>query len=97
MKIALAVPTLVLALTGCTHERPAPLPAPTGGVCQAEPVQRFVGQQATPALVGKVQRESGASSARRITPNMRVTMEFNETRVNVWVGLKGEAERITCG
>ena len=96
MKIALAAPLAVLALAACTQERPAPLPAPTG-LCKAELVQRFVGQPATPALVKKVQRASGASSARRITPNMRVTMEFSETRVNVWVGLKGEAERISCG
>ena len=96
MKIALAAPALVFALAACTQERPAPLPGPVG-VCQADPVQRFVGQRATPALVAKVQRVSGARSARRITPNMRVTMEFNESRVNVWVGLKGEAERISCG
>jgi hypothetical protein len=96
MKVALTAPLAVLALAACVQERPAPLPAPTG-LCKAEPVQRYVGQQATPALLGKVQRESGATNARRITPNKRVTMEFNETRVNVWVGLKGEAERITCG
>ncbi|MEG3086337.1 I78 family peptidase inhibitor [Sphingomonas sp. PB4P5] len=96
MKLALAAPALVLALAACTQEHPAPLPAPAG-LCKAAPVQRFVGQQATPALVEKVQRRSGASTARRITPEMRVTMEFNEARVNVWVGLKGEAERITCG
>jgi hypothetical protein len=96
MKFVIATPALLLALAGCTQEHPASSPAPTG-VCQAEPVQRFVGQQATPALVDKVQRASGAGTARRITPEMRVTMEFSEARVNVWVGLKGEAERITCG
>jgi hypothetical protein len=96
MKLVIAAPVLLLAVAGCTQEHPAPLPGPTG-ICQAEPAQRFVGQQATPALTEQVRRASGAGTARRITPEMRVTMEFSDTRVNVWVGLKGEAERITCG
>ncbi|MEN2784889.1 I78 family peptidase inhibitor [Sphingomonas qilianensis] len=95
MKLGIVAPALVL-FAGCAQHHPAPLPAPIG-VCQAAPVQRFVGQQATPALLGEVQRISGAATARRITPEMRVTMEYSDARVNVWVGLKGEAERITCG
>lgn len=96
MKLVIAAPALLLALAGCTQERPAPLPGPAG-VCQAEPVQRFVGQPATPALVEQVRVAAGATTARRITPEMRVTMKFSDSRVNVWVGLKGEAERISCG
>ncbi|KQS04868.1 hypothetical protein ASG11_11910 [Sphingomonas sp. Leaf357] len=88
--------TLAGALTGCMQGHPRPLPGPPRA-CEADPAQRFVGQPATPALVAKVRRQSGAALARRITPDMRVTMEFRADRVNVWVGLKGEAERISCG
>lgn len=99
MKIALITLTLTLStlvLTACMEGRPHPLPGPARA-CEAGPAQRFVGQPATPALVAKVRRQSGAAVARRITPEMRVTMEFRADRVNVWVGLKGEAERISCG
>ena len=100
MKFALCASFAVLALAGCTQERPASAVAPapvSTGVCQADPAQRFVGQQVTPALVEQVRVASGSKLARRITPEMRVTMEFNAERANVWVGLKGEAERVSCG
>ena len=96
MKILSAV-TITLLLTGCAMgSRPKPTP-PAPRACAAENVQRFVGRPATPALVDQVRRASGSTVARRITPEMRVTMEFRPDRVNVWVGLKGEVERISCG
>ena len=96
MKI-LAPATMALVLAGCAMDsRPEPTP-PTPRACVADGVQRFVGQPVTPALVEQVRRASRSTTARRITPNMRVTMEFRADRVNVWVGLKGEVERVSCG
>ena len=88
-----------LALVGCTQDRPAATPAPVGEAqaCNVDKLQGYVGQPATPELLDKVRRESHSATARRITPEMRVTMEFRADRVNIWVGLKGEAERINCG
>ncbi|MES2057456.1 MAG: I78 family peptidase inhibitor [Pseudomonadota bacterium] len=94
MKIAIGL-IGALALGGCMDGHPTPLPGPRA--CNADRVQNLVGQRATPALVGKAKRRSGASVARRITPEMRVTMEFRADRVNVWVGINGTAERISCG
>ena len=88
-----------LALAGCSQAHPAATPAPVGEAqaCNVDKLQGYVGQPATPDLLEKVRRESNSATARRITPEMRVTMEFRADRVNVWVGLKGEAERINCG
>ncbi|QNA83937.1 peptidase inhibitor I78 family protein [Sphingomonas sp. So64.6b] len=100
MKIATALiaPAMVaaFALAGCMEGRPTPLPGPPRA-CNADRAQNLIGQRATPALVGKAKRRSGASVARRITPEMRVTMEFRADRVNVWVSTDGRAERISCG
>jgi hypothetical protein len=93
---AAAIVLSALALTACVDGRPHPLPGPARA-CEAGRVQHFVGQSATPALVAKVRRQSGAALARRIAPDMRVTMDFRADRVNVWVGLNGEAQRISCG
>lgn len=100
MKIA-SIAVATLALSACVNDRPAPLPGPAqpgpARLCEAGPAQALLGRPATPALVDQARRQSGATLARRITPEMRVTMEFRADRVNVWVGLTGEAERINCG
>ncbi|MGY4395932.1 putative small lipoprotein YifL [Sphingomonas sp. UYAg733] len=95
---ALIAPALIVvfALAGCMDGRPTPLPVPPRA-CNADRAQSLIGQRATPALVSKAKRRSGASLARRITPEMRVTMEFRADRVNVWVSTDGRAERISCG
>lgn len=95
MKIV-AITLGALALTACMESRPAPLPGPARA-CDAGPVQALMGKPATPSFVEKVRRQSGSALARRITPEMRVTMDFRADRVNVWVGTNGTAERITCG
>ena len=85
-----------LALSACMESRPAPMPAPVGA-CDAALVQALIGKPANPSFVEKVRRQSGSALARRITPEMRVTMDFRADRVNVWVSTNGTAERITCG
>ncbi len=95
MKIV-AIALGALALTACMESRPAAMPGPVRA-CDAGPVQALIGSPATPSLVDKVRRRSGSALARRITPEMRVTMDFRADRVNVWVGTNGTAERITCG
>jgi len=95
MKIA-ALLIGTLTLSACAGDRPTPLPGPARA-CNAGPAQDLVGRTASPALVAKARRQSGATLARRITPEMRITMEFRADRVNVWVGTSGKAERITCG
>ena len=88
----------VLALAGCATDRtPRPATTVVAQVCNVDRLQNLVGRPATPGLVAEVRRKSGAATARRITPEMRVTMEYRTDRVNVWVGLKGEAQRINCG
>ena len=92
--VGLATTTI---LAGCTTEgRPHPLPGPPRA-CKADRAQHFVGLRETPGLVNKVRRQTGAQSARRITPGGAVTMDYRLERVNVWIDGRGRVEKITCG
>ncbi len=93
---AIAAPIL---LNACVSG-PAPAPEPDGpafAACDAAPAQGFVGKLSNPDRNAEIQRLTGARSLRWIGPNMAVTMDYREDRVNVHYDNDQFVTQISCG
>jgi hypothetical protein len=88
-----------LALGGCAPTPAAETPAtlPSGVECDATSIQDLVGKPLGKDTVADARRRSGAASARVLTPDMAVTMEFRADRLNVQVDAKNVVTRVGCG
>jgi len=99
-KIVLAALTLTAA--GCATDggpRPGHGRPPTGfeGRCSADRLGRFIGQEATPALVARAKARSGASVARVLMPGQVTTLEYRVGRLNVHVDERNRVQNFNCG
>lgn len=65
--------------------------------CDASKVQWTVGQLADEALVAKAKAESGSERTRVIKPNMAVTMDYREDRLNLDVDANNKVTSARCG
>lgn len=86
--------------TGGTPSAPPPqwqTPGPRGGVCDAAPAQRAIGQQSTASVMEKARVASGAAMARVLRPNQPVTLEFNHERLNLVIDAAGRITAVRCG
>lgn len=75
-------------------------PPPSGqelSACGANNVQNFVNQELTPATRLAIQDRSQAQSIRWIAPNMAVTMDLREDRLNVNYSETNIIQSISCG
>lgn len=70
---------------------------PRAGVCQAEAARFAVGQAISPQLAEQARAKSGARSVRVIRPGQMVTMEFDESRLNLDVDAAGKVAAVRCG
>ncbi len=88
-----------LLAAGCAALPPAagPTGAPRGDLCNAQPVQSFVGQNSTAKVVEAARVQSGALMARILRPGQMVTKEFNAQRVNLEVDANGRIVAVRCG
>lgn len=89
-------------LAGCaTVNAGAPLDMAAGEpramVCNATPVQSYVGQRADQAAGATILNDSGARTLRWGPPNSAWTMDFREDRVNVQYDEQMSIVRISCG
>lgn len=75
----------------------APLPGAPIGQCSAKGLDTMVGRVATPPLIDRAKRRSGASVARVLRPGQIVTMEYRSGRLNVNVDGKNRVKTFTCG
>ena len=94
--IALA-PLFVAACSTMAAEEPRTVGETSGYVCRREGLDAFVGREPTSEVGSEILRKSGARTLRWVAPNMRVTMEFREDRVTVWLGTDNRIERVSCG
>ena len=94
LSLALLSPLLLLAAcaTPATDESAA-----TGGRCNAEPAQSWLGKPASAANVDAAFKASGAKTLRTLKPGDAMTMDYREDRVNVLQDAAGNIERISCG
>jgi len=86
----------VVGLAGCASQPQAEAVA-SGGTCNAEAAQSYVGKPASDANVQAAFKASGAKGMRSIKPGQAVTMDYREDRVNIHQDASGNIERISCG
>ena len=74
-------------------------PAPTDALvhCGADKVQSYVGKDATPTVRSEVAQKSGAANIRWITPEMMVTQDYRQDRLNVHLGTDNKIGSVNCG
>ncbi|WP_296613208.1 I78 family peptidase inhibitor [Sphingomonas sp.] len=94
-KILIAALGLMFAVAACAPV--APLPGAPTGECSAKGLDNMIGRIATPSLIDRAKRRSGASVARVLRPGQIVTMEYLNGRLNVNVDGKNRVKTLTCG
>lgn len=65
--------------------------------CDAGALQSQIGQKATQSVLEDLRTRSGAATARILRPGQLVTMEYNDTRLNLIVDDKDVMTAIRCG
>ena len=65
--------------------------------CDAEPVQRFVGETYTPELGEQARVAAGAKVARALRPGEVVTMEYRYDRLTLTLDESGRISNAACG
>ena len=78
---------LMVALAACQ-----PMKDAAGDRCGADALQTLVGQN-TSVLAAM----TFPSGTRVIEPGTPVTMDYNESRLNIHIGRTGRIERVSCG
>jgi hypothetical protein len=76
---------------------PRPEPPPATGTCVADNVRGAIGQRATPALLERARVAATASIARFIRPNEAITMEYNGSRLNLYLNERDVVRGVICG
>jgi Peptidase inhibitor I78 family len=98
MRKLVAMPALLLAACSTmAAEEPRTVGETPGYVCKSAGLDAFAGRAPTSETGSEILRKSGARTLRWVTPGMRVTMEFREDRITVWIGTDGKIERVNCG
>ena len=87
---------VLLGLAACASP-PATDAVASGGTCNAEPAQSYVGKPASDTDLQAAFKASGAKGMRSIKPGQAVTMDYREDRVNIYQDASGNIERISCG
>ena len=93
---ALAAPIVLSACVSGPKEAPMP-DGPAYMACDAAAAQMFVGKLSNADRNAEIQRLTGASTLRWIGPNMAVTMDYREDRVNVYYNADQFVTQISCG
>lgn len=83
-----------LLLAGCT---PVEMRGDDARTCQADPVQRYVGQPGEAGAILAAKRASGAHTVRVVRPGEAVTMDFRADRLTVTVDKHGLIALARCG
>lgn len=94
--------TATLLAAGCSSnaDKPASVATPSGPAptsCTSSAVEHLKGQTATPELLEQARQQAGASTARILTPNSVVTLEYNGQRLNLNVDAQRVITRVSCG
>lgn len=83
---------------GTSYGSSSAMPGSTSGkTCDAGPLQSQIGQKATPSVMEDLRTRSGSTTARMLRPGQVVTMEYNNTRLNLIVDDKDVMTAIRCG
>lgn len=89
-----------LLLAGCSYSSNEAAAKPDNNAptaCGVKRVLGHVGHIADPAMRAVIERDSGATAVRWITPDSAVTMDYREDRLNVYLGDKNRITKMSCG
>lgn len=99
-----AIPSAcALGLAGCATVPPSDAPiqdreaGATGGTCDGEPAQRYLGQTASADSGAAILRSTGAGIFQWVPPDSAVTMDFRADRVRVTYDRAMAITRVDCG
>ena len=84
---------ILLGLVGAC----ATLPAESRGVCNVEGLGDLVGREATTELGAEAMRRSGSARLRWIQPGDVITMDYSESRLNIYLDSRNRVDRFICG
>ncbi len=82
-----------LLLAACA----APATQPSASACNADAIQPYVGQVATPTVVKAARKAAGAELVRALKPNDAATMDYRVERINIMVDDANMIVSATCG
>ena len=110
--VLVAIATLALAACHSTPPADAvaddgamqPVPAtttaaapPTTTACNADAAKDAVGKQATPEVIEQARIAAGATLARALRPDMMITMEYRDDRLNLRTDTANVVASVSCG
>lgn len=88
----------VLLLTACATVPPGPPILPPNAACNADGLDRFVGQPANVEVAAQILDASGARTFRWTGPGIAVTMDLRADRVNADLDESlSRIDGISCG
>ena len=82
-----------LLLTACA----TPATPPPASACNADAIQSYVGQVATPAVVDAARKAAGAELVRALKPNDAATTDYRVERINILVDDSNKILSASCG
>ena len=94
MKLALLLPSLLLAACATTAD---PVVAEPADTCRGDALASFVGPPYNAALGARMLKASKASKLRPVAKGMMVTMDFRGDRLTVYLDAANRVERANCG
>jgi hypothetical protein len=102
MRARLTAGVLASSLLAACAQPVPPAPAPQQpparpGACRADEARFAIGQSISPALAEQARQRAGALRVRAIRPGQMVTMEFDDSRLNLDVDAGGKVTNVRCG
>lgn len=95
-RAAILVPVLLVACSTAPAEPPVHGVTP-GHKCNATNTDKFIGQPATVAIGQAILRASNAAVLRVAEPNSKLTMDYREDRITIWLDQAQKVTKIRCG
>jgi len=95
----IAVGGLIMSASACAAVPPDvdEVPVHGAGKCDAAGAQSLVGQQASSALGADALRRTGATGLRWIPPDVAVTTDYREDRLNIELDRSNRVTAVRCG
>ena len=89
----LGLSVTALLMSACA----TPATPPSASACNANAIQPYVGQIATPSVVESARKAAGAQLVRALKPNDAATLDYRMERINIMVDAANTILRASCG
>ena len=95
--MAKSIHLLGLSATALLMSACATPASPPANACNADAIQPYVGQIATPSVVEAARKAAGAQLVRALKPNDAATLDYRVERINILVDDANKILRASCG